>query len=480
MALGGIASRLRYFLVSLLLVTPCFWLPRIEAGDLSSHAYNAWLAQLIARGEAPGLSIEPQWTNVLFDLLLGMLWGLGPVAAQRIAVAAAVLVFYWGALQFVRTAARRDPWWVAPLVGVLAYGWVFHAGFFNFYISLGLCFWALAWMWRRRFAPAVAVLALASTAHALAVLWTIGVTVYLAIWRGLRPRYRGLLAVGAAASLAVARILLAHRFQTVWYPQQIAAATGADQLWVYGSGFQLLAAAAIGIGGWLFALFLRRRGWRRLVLSPPAQMAFVTAAVVVLLPSRIQVPGYGHALGFVAERMSLATAVSVCAVLASMRARRAEAAVAAVLAAAFFTLLYTQQRAVNRTEERLERAVALLPRHARVISALSDPEARVDPLVHLIDRACIGRCFSYGNYEPATRQFRVRAAAGNPIVVTRYADSYAMQTGTYEAKTPDLPLWGITGAPGSGELTVRPLVAAQACAPARMVQRFQITRPAYQ
>ena len=62
---------------------PCFWLPRIQAGDLSSHVYNAWLAQLIAAGKAPGLSIHTQWTNVLFDLELSALWGLGPSLANN-------------------------------------------------------------------------------------------------------------------------------------------------------------------------------------------------------------------------------------------------------------------------------------------------------------------------------------------------------------------------------------------------------------
>src|SRR5262249_52154204 len=41
--------------VSVLLLIPCFWHRRIEAGDLPSHVYNAWLAQLIGQGQAPGL-----------------------------------------------------------------------------------------------------------------------------------------------------------------------------------------------------------------------------------------------------------------------------------------------------------------------------------------------------------------------------------------------------------------------------------------
>src|SRR5215472_17889626 len=61
---------LRLVAVSGLLLLPCFWHQRIEAGDLGSHVYNAWLAQLISKGEAPGLYIAPQWNNILFDFVL--------------------------------------------------------------------------------------------------------------------------------------------------------------------------------------------------------------------------------------------------------------------------------------------------------------------------------------------------------------------------------------------------------------------------
>jgi hypothetical protein len=81
--------------VSLVLVAPCFWQRRIQAGDLSSHIYNAWLVQLIEQGRAGGLKLVPQMSNVLFDKLLSTLLQMfGPRPAQRIAVAAAVLVFF--------------------------------------------------------------------------------------------------------------------------------------------------------------------------------------------------------------------------------------------------------------------------------------------------------------------------------------------------------------------------------------------------
>src|SRR5690242_11527939 len=84
---GFSRSPLAYVLTSLAVLIPCFWQSRLQAGDLSSHLYNAWLAQLIGMGQAPGLGIASQHTNVLFDLLLStLLRGVGAAAAQRIAV----------------------------------------------------------------------------------------------------------------------------------------------------------------------------------------------------------------------------------------------------------------------------------------------------------------------------------------------------------------------------------------------------------
>src|SRR5690242_14800161 len=89
--------------VSVLVLVPCAWQQRIQAGDLSSHVYNAWLAQLIEQGKAGGLTLVSQTHNILFDVMLSSLMKvLAPGPAQRIAVGAAVLIFFWGAFAFVR------------------------------------------------------------------------------------------------------------------------------------------------------------------------------------------------------------------------------------------------------------------------------------------------------------------------------------------------------------------------------------------
>src|ERR1700745_947156 len=126
-------------LFSVALLIPCLWQSGIQSADLSSHIYNAWLASQIHQGNAPGLWISSQKDNVLFDLMLEwLLVRVGPDLAQRIAVSISVLVFGWVSIRFILRVAGMNWWFAAPCVAMLAYGFIFHIGFFNFYLSLGL------------------------------------------------------------------------------------------------------------------------------------------------------------------------------------------------------------------------------------------------------------------------------------------------------------------------------------------------------
>ena len=120
-----------------------------RGGDLGSHLYNAWLAQLVERGQAPGFWLAWRWNNVLFDYWLD---GLGRIlslqVAVKIAVSFAVLIFFWGMFALACAATRRAPWYLCPCIAMFTYGYTFHMGFMNFYISLGLAFFGMAILWR--------------------------------------------------------------------------------------------------------------------------------------------------------------------------------------------------------------------------------------------------------------------------------------------------------------------------------------------
>ena len=48
---------LYYLPISILILIPIYWHRFLQAGDLGSHVYNAWLAQLVHQGKAPGVYI---------------------------------------------------------------------------------------------------------------------------------------------------------------------------------------------------------------------------------------------------------------------------------------------------------------------------------------------------------------------------------------------------------------------------------------
>jgi hypothetical protein len=137
-----------FLIVSILLLVPCFWHRHIEAGDLGSHVYNAWLAELIDQGKAPGLYTVTQWDNVLFDLLLLSFGKLcGWLLAEKLATSLCVLVFFWGLFALMKTVSWQSPWFLTPCIAMLAYGYIFHMGFFNYYLSLGLGCIGLSLIW---------------------------------------------------------------------------------------------------------------------------------------------------------------------------------------------------------------------------------------------------------------------------------------------------------------------------------------------
>jgi hypothetical protein len=456
---------LAYVATSILLLVPCFWQQRIQAGDLASHVYNAWLAQLIERGQAPGLTLARQSNNILFDLMLGgLMRTTGAAAAQRIAVSFAVLVFFWGAFSFVASCVRprRAPWQLAPCLAMLAYGWVFRMGLFNFYIALGLSLAALAlvrqnkrWAW----AAAIALLGIAYVAHPLPVAWAVGVTVYGQVAQRLEPRRSIQLLIGALAALALAGFLIGKLFVTRRGADQVMCITGADQFWIYGRYYIMVSVVLLAIWALCFQRVLDVRGAERTFCDVRFQLCVLSVAMVVLLPAGVLLPGFRSGLDFLAERMSLAGAVLFCALVASVRLPKFLVGAMVAMAAIFFALSYTDERALNQVETQMERAVTQLPPGQRVVNALADPGKRFNPLVHLVDRICIGRCFSYANYEPGTAQFRVRALQPNPFVAPDYGDSWSMQNGGYVVKSQDLPMYNIDLCPGSNRICAAPLRA---------------------
>jgi len=434
-------------LLSLLLLIPCFWQSRIQAGDLSSHIYNAWLAQLIELGQAPGLYLAHPTTNVLFDLALDRLLGvLGAGPAQRIAVAVSVLIFSWGAFAFASVIAGRRAWHLLPLIAMLSYGWAFHMGFFDFYLSLGICFAGLAWCWNRRplqMLPALALVPIAWLAHAIPVVWALGILVYARIIGRLSNRLQVRIALALVLIFLIVRVVLGSVTQTIWYPAQIMSAIGVDQLWVFDRKYAVVCMGLLALWGLGIATLYRDGKIRDITSGIPYQICALTVLGICILPSNISIPGYRHSLSFIAERMSLPIAVCLCGLIGRARVLPRQTYVAAALALLFFGFLYHDEGILNSVEDRMEHIVAQAPPGQRMLSAIKAANLRVNAFTHMIDRACIGRCYSYANYEPASAAFRVRTDAPNPIVTASFVDSWRMELGTYVLKESEIPVYGI-------------------------------------
>jgi len=434
--------------LSATVLVPCFWHKHIEAGDLGSHVYNAWLTELVHRGQLAGLTIVPQYNNVAFDLLLS---ALGKIVnwtwAEKLAVSFCVLIFFWGTFGLIAAAARRPPLLLTPLIAIVSYGWTFQQGFINYYLALGLSFFALAILWKGNRIDRISVLLLVPLiflAHPLALVWLAGAGGYAVLAERL-PRHRIFL-FAAATLLVISTSFYVQRHYSVYHstkPPYLY--NGADQIVLYSRAYKLIAFALVAFV--LLALAnevaTRRddpeiRGTGGILL----QLYLTLQSLLLVLPEGVFVPGYKAPLTYLPDRLTTLSAVIICGLLGLMRPRRWHLLVYGTAAALFFSLLYRDTGIINEMENQSDRLVGSLPFGQRVLFTIADGGLRLN-IGHIVDRSCINHCFSYGNYEASTGQFRVRAAPGNAVVMSRVPDVWRMEIGLYDVRAEDLPAYEI-------------------------------------
>ena len=459
--------------VSALVLIPCFWHRRIEAGDLASHVYNAWLAQLIAQGQAPGLYIARQWDNILFDvMLLGLAKAVGFVAAQRIAVSLCVLVFFWGVFAFIGVVTEQPPWLLTPCIAMLGYGYSFSMGFMNYCLSLGLACFGLAMVWRPRRADWVggAIFAiLAFVAHPIGFLWLTGMLAYLCLRLKLQGWWKLALPLAAAAGFYALHWYTLHRpeLSADWERGPFFLYNGADQLVLYGKRYIGLAVAAFGFGvACVAASFFaqpREPGfWKRFELS--FEWYAVAFCATALLPENLRPSPHAGWIGLLGSRLTTISAIFGLCVLGSLKPRKWHFVGFAVCALLFFAFLYQDTGWLNRLEASAEGLTSGLAPGTRVMVTIdAPPGSRIQFIHHSVERACIGHCFSYENYEPASGEFRVRVREGSPVVTSSTDAAEDMASGDYEVEESDLPLKQIYQCDRADltKLCIRDLVASE-------------------
>jgi hypothetical protein len=385
---------------------------------------------------------------------LGSAFGLQ--AAEKIAVSLGVLTFFWGAFALIAAATRRAPWRLSPLIAVFAFGWTFEMGFMNYYISLGLCFLALAAFLRfgnRGGLISLALIPLIWMAHPLGVMCLAGMGAYMVVAKAMQPRYHGYLLLAAGIFLFGLRTFLARRYEVRWNVlARYFFFNGADQLVLYSGRYYLLyllfaallvAALATAASG----ASRERSFWKACEI--PVQLYLATGVASVLLPTRVAFPQYPAALSFLTPRLTSVSGVLACWMLSTLKPRKWLVGGSALLAAVFFIFLYSDTGTLNGLEERVERSLAALPAERRVVSDVELGENSRMVIEHIVDRACIGRCFSYDNYEPPSGLFRVRAAPGNSIVYVADKGGSAAESTEERVKALDPPVFEISQCGGS-------------------------------
>ncbi len=418
--------------------------------DLPSHVYNAWLASLIAHGQVSGLELVHPFTNVLADWILSVgLHAFGAAWAARILCILAVETFFWGVFRLASVVSGKSAWPLAPCIAMLSYGFTFYLGFVNFYLATACSVWILAVLWRFSFRGLLAAFALGvvgSMASLLPVAWAVLAVGYMYAARVIPVRVRPVLLVGGAGCLVVADLVFARMFECYWHLDQIASSlgflrlTGLGQFAPFGPKYLFVSLAILILWGKLFLERVERGG----VLRDPLFHLWLLAVVAVaVLPSGLGFPMYAANLTFIPDRVSQFVAILFCAWLGSATLGRGTTSWLAAVAAVYFVFLYVDARALNKADAEITALVSHLPPAQRVVSSVRDSGAVLTSLEHVLDWACIGRCFDYGNYEPASHAFRVWAAGVNGVVTPSLETAEEIEYRGHAVTAAEAPLYSV-------------------------------------
>jgi hypothetical protein len=338
---------------------------------------------------------------------------------------------------------------------------------------LGFFATALVWRgWGRELILAAALAALALVAHPQGFIWLVGCLGYGVLWRLLPGWWK--LAVPGAAVLAIvaARLYLTRHYESfgVWDLSGPGIYNGSDQLALYSMRYYILSGVALLFGVACFVADRLRRerareSWPAMRL--PLELHWIVVFAIYVLPDVVRVPLYSGWVGSLAVRLTTVAAVMGLCVLAMMQPRKLHTAGFAIIAVGFFAFLFQDTATLNRMEAQIERLIdRSVPAGGRVTATIwAPPDSRLPYVVHVVDRACVGKCFSFQNYEPPSRQFRVRVGEGGSPLNTDDSDaSQQMEAGEYVVQPEDLPMAQIYQCDEDDltKLCVRQLVAGEA------------------
>jgi hypothetical protein len=354
---------------------------------------------------------------------------------------------------------------------MFSYGVVYHLGFFNYFLGLGLGFAAITLTLRRNLASialSVPFWAMASRSHPLPLAWSVGAVALLLLLDRLQLRHRTyvlgmFLALVAGASLSLSLLTFTQ------YRGSGTDMFGFTQLLV----FNLHNIPIAVLTALLFAFALGPRllndSPSATLLSLPACLYYFACAVVLASPDMVVVPGIAQPLSILTLRLALPAAIAMLAWWNSAPPPRWLSFASAALSLAFFCMLYRDHNAASSFEEQLHLVVRKLPPHSRVVTRFGF-RSFVDFGEHMIDRACIGHCWSYMNYEPASGQFRVRVRPDSQTAIASTAHLSDLRSSSAPLAATDLPLILVQPVEGRpGEFSTQQLVAGKPLPPLLLI-----------
>jgi hypothetical protein len=263
-------------------------------------------------------------------------------------------------------------------------------------------------------------------------------------------------------------LFLARNVPSRWAPGlRIDSVLGTDQVLTFGMKYKFVAAALLCL--WILLLIHRFEMTPVLWREIPFQLLVLSVAGVLFMPDALWLPIYRAGLTYISIRLSLFSAILYCVVMAPVRMNAIEKLASGTVLVLFFSFTYVDERAINSVEAKMSRVIATLPPGARVLSTLRDPHSFVPALAHLVARACIGRCFNFGDYEPATAQFRLRAEPGNSYVMSDIDDLLDLQDGQYVWRRHDIELYRLSPCRGNQDICATAVTPGERLAAQQLV-----------
>ena len=196
----------------------------------------------------------------------------------------------------------------------------------------------------------------------------------------------------------------------------------------------------------------------------PFELYAVTFCATALLPENLRPSVNAGWIGVLGSRLTTISAILGLCILASLKPRKWHLAGFGLAAVSFFAFLYQDTGWLNQLEVNAEKLVENLPAGTRlIVTARGSADSRIAFVGHTIERACIGHCFSYANYEPASGEFRIRVRKGSRVAIASTDLGEDMSSGEYELDDTDLPMKQIYQC-DAGDLTklcIRDLVAGE-------------------